>query len=924
MRFLSLSAIAFGPFKDKKLTFAPGINVVYGPNEAGKSSLHAALYAGLCGLRRGPGQNKEEASFAERHKPWDDAKWEVAATVLLEDGRTVELRHELKRRVDCKATDVTTGVNVSKEIMNQNTPDGAKWLGLDRQAFLATACIRQADILGIGESAKTLEKFIQQAATSHTGDVTVAEAIKRINDFHGQNVGSDHAPTKPLRVAKHRLAQAEDSLTKAQAARLDLDALAKEVDDHHRRLVAAQAELALVEAKVAERDATNCAQRLLQATELHHRYPDDPPPSPTADDELARSVAAAIDGWKNRPEVPRLTGETSEEIQRKLDALPDAPEGDRAVDSGISQAHGEYVRAITLLENHRGERPNDVVMPSDGGRTPEELRDLARELETPLPEIDPTLQKRLSQARQRNGALAKQSFPPAALAAAVVLALVAIAGVALGVLVLTVVGGLAAIGTIVWALQTSYAARLSAINDLHQAEAEAAGQQQVSDTAEKIRRNARGEAASRGLPADPRALRALADQLSRAQAARVSLEQWQRQIEELSGQVSEAQAGLVKVLSSRGVPDAAANVEAALKRYRRECDERAEQAREAGKRPLLEDQLNNRLAAEKNAREAQKRRQAIEATLHDVASWCNVSGETDQDLIVGLEMWLNERQRERQAWQQAIIEYNQLERLLDGRSLADLEAETHKRHTEAAARASKVVAEQLAAVVLQPDVVGQIDCLRRAVGDAESVYQNQLGKLEADEQRLPNLAEAEEALQAAQDQLQRVKELGDALTLTRDFLQIAEDQVHRDIAPRLLKSVRQWLPAVTANRYHEVAVDSQTLKVSVRGDVDGTLRDANLLSHGTAEQIYLLLRLAMVEHLTKAGEVCPLILDDVTVQFDRERTEAVLRCLHVISRVHQVILFTQEDDVLAWAEQNLKRESGQDHLERLGAAVPIG
>ena len=54
MRFESVKAHAFGPFRDKTLELSPGMNVVYGPNEAGKSSWHAALYAGLCGRRRTP------------------------------------------------------------------------------------------------------------------------------------------------------------------------------------------------------------------------------------------------------------------------------------------------------------------------------------------------------------------------------------------------------------------------------------------------------------------------------------------------------------------------------------------------------------------------------------------------------------------------------------------------------------------------------------------------------------------------------------------------------------------------------------------------------------------------------------------------------------------------------------------------------
>jgi exonuclease SbcC len=63
-------AHAFGPFSERGCQFAPAMNVLYGPNEAGKSSWHAAIYAALCGMRRARGQPRREGrEFEERHPP---------------------------------------------------------------------------------------------------------------------------------------------------------------------------------------------------------------------------------------------------------------------------------------------------------------------------------------------------------------------------------------------------------------------------------------------------------------------------------------------------------------------------------------------------------------------------------------------------------------------------------------------------------------------------------------------------------------------------------------------------------------------------------------------------------------------------------------------------------------------------------------
>jgi uncharacterized protein YhaN len=83
--------------------------------------------------------------------------------------------------------------------------------------------------------------------------------------------------------------------------------------------------------------------------------------------------------------------------------------------------------------------------------------------------------------------------------------------------------------------------------------------------------------------------------------------------------------------------------------------------------------------------------------------------------------------------------------------------------------------------------------------------------------------------------------------------------------------------------------------------------------------VYLLLRVAIAELLTRQREICPLVLDDVTVQSDAARTIAILDTLHALSGERQIILFTQEEDVLRWAEGHLSKD-GADRLTLLPAA----
>lgn len=85
----------------------------------------------------------------------------------------------------------------------------------------------------------------------------------------------------------------------------------------------------------------------------------------------------------------------------------------------------------------------------------------------------------------------------------------------------------------------------------------------------------------------------------------------------------------------------------------------------------------------------------------------------------------------------------------------------------------------------------------------------------------------------------------------------------------------------------------------------GAWREADRLSYGTAEQVYLLLRAALAQYLVTTGESCPLILDDPTAYADTPRTVAILQVLHHLSADRQVIIFSHDIHVLAWAREIL-------------------
>ena len=340
MRFESVRAHPFGPFRDATLHLAPGMNVVFGPNEAGKSTWHAALYAGLCGLRRGPGASRaEDRRFRDRHRPWDaGGAWAVSALVALADGRRVELRQDLAARVDCRASDADrAGRDYSGEILHEGAPDGSRWLGLTRRSFLAASSVRQAQILGLLDDPGALQEDLQRAAATAGTDETAARALGLLERYRRERVGSAQSHARPLPMARDRVREAGAAVERARHAQQEFRDQAARIARSERAARASEERAAALRAVAADREAAEAERRAARAAGLAARFPEGPP-RPDEDAREAEQVAAALATWRTSPEPHSPEGPDADALARELGAAAVAGEDEPEPVSGFGAA----------------------------------------------------------------------------------------------------------------------------------------------------------------------------------------------------------------------------------------------------------------------------------------------------------------------------------------------------------------------------------------------------------------------------------------------------------------------------------------------------------------------------------------------------------------------------------------------------------
>jgi DNA repair exonuclease SbcCD ATPase subunit len=162
--------------------------------------------------------------------------------------------------------------------------------------------------------------------------------------------------------------------------------------------------------------------------------------------------------------------------------------------------------------------------------------------------------------------------------------------------------------------------------------------------------------------------------------------------------------------------------------------------------------------------------------------------------------------------------------------------------------------------------------------------------------------EIAERLAVAREGLRRAERKERVLGAILETLAEARRGVAGILADRLPPLAASHLARITGGRYETLFIDPLTLRIETvpaRGDAEtaggaGSAPeriDPGSVSQGARDQIYLAVRLALVELMSR-GEPQPLFLDDPFVHFDPDRRERSLELLREFAAKHQVVIFT--------------------------------
>lgn len=901
-----LELVGFGKFRERTIDLTSGLNLIEGPNEAGKSTIQSFITGMFYGFFQPGTKRRSYTPHRDKYRPWDQGSYRGVLVCKNEERSWRIERCFDKDNETVNVYDDQTGDDLTLDFpynpVTRQPQVGEKLLGLSKTAFNNTANIAQMTCASVSReadfSAEVNDKLLSVMKTADAS-LSLSAVIHEL-DSRIEQIGSPKKSKTPYGQACQLKKELEEELEESGKNQKDYQQLCTQIDRLAEQTAQLQKEKELLETQIRQSAAKELGGRYLKAQNLrtrieriekeYEKYAIYQSVDLQEIDQTQKRMAAKAQINRTMEKYRRASQEVEHRIQ-ELNTLYRTLEVSEASEEVLEQFESIYERYLTL--GQMGQEIKEMMI---------RQRNIAfhRSRLNPMDEAklreDIQTWRQLQQQKQEKEN-ASHKVPMPAIVLLVLGVLLILGGglcailkeelLAVGIGCATVGVLLVLSGGVFWMLRRKNTAA-HALEKIESMQQDILRAYQLSDEEQ-------AKTAATALDTEQAVLQ-LEEMLGRIQVNNYKIEQFEQQEQQIGQEIAAKQSvadnlreqicRYLTQLTGREIPPEELAADKVPFKSLRESVNQARRLRTEMQRLTLQQQQTQQ--EEENCR---MQIEQINRSIQQVVAACEAAGAKDAEDLErckqGKRRWDEismelKMQKELLAQTLGRYSFEEIEENIKNQRAVgegDISADRQQIHQQL-----QRVNEQLAELARQ---TAELEGLRK--GREES--HRPIGQIQA------QIADVEESCQNFQFEL-------DALQLAKQKLLSLSGQLHRDFAPQLNARISKALERITGSRYTRAVID-QTLGIRLEDRQTHQLVEVSALSNGMADLVYLVMRLELLELLCSQGGErvqVPIILDDSFTQLDDERTARLLGYLLEQPSV-QILLFSCHRRERAMLEQ---------------------
>ena len=220
MKIKKIKINNYGNLENKEINLKNKINIIYGKNESGKSTLLNYIKNIFYGISKN--KNGKNISDYEKYKPWGKEDYSGKLVYELDNGEEYEIYREFNKKnpkiFNSNLEDISKNFNIVKK-------DGVQFFidqtNVDETMFTSTVLSMQEEVkLDKQEQSILVQKLANLAGTGDD-NLSYKKIIDRLNKLQLEQVGSDRSQGRPINIVKDRMKSIEFVLKELQEYQKD-------------------------------------------------------------------------------------------------------------------------------------------------------------------------------------------------------------------------------------------------------------------------------------------------------------------------------------------------------------------------------------------------------------------------------------------------------------------------------------------------------------------------------------------------------------------------------------------------------------------------------------------------------------------------------------------------------------------------------
>ena len=211
MKIENIKVNSYGILKEKEINLKDNLNIIYGKNESGKSTLLNYMKNIFYGISKN--KNGKEISDYEKYKPWIGEEFSGKIKYRLDNGMNYEIYRDFTKK-NAKLFDENL-----EEISNQykiDKKDGSQFFydqtNVDEKMYLSTIMTPQQEVVLERSTQNVLVQKIANLAGTGEDNVSFQKAMDKLNKRLVEEVGTSRTQDRPLNLIQKRMKEIETVL----------------------------------------------------------------------------------------------------------------------------------------------------------------------------------------------------------------------------------------------------------------------------------------------------------------------------------------------------------------------------------------------------------------------------------------------------------------------------------------------------------------------------------------------------------------------------------------------------------------------------------------------------------------------------------------------------------------------------------------